>query len=77
MKAAQWFTDKILPTIVLIIVLGLFSLFITVESLKQGTEEYRNSTERYRDNREELDDKQTTIIIDNKVDIAVLKERMK
>jgi len=44
----SWFTERVLPAIVLAMVFGLFSVYVNITGLIKGTAEYRESTDNYR-----------------------------
>ncbi len=72
-RAYHWFVDKLLPSIILIIVFGLFTLYVTVISLEKGTQEYRKATENYREKSELKNHKQVELILQNRENIIRLK----
>jgi len=74
--ATDWFVNKVLPTIVLITVMGLFTLYVTTTADRAKSEEYRDATQQFRTQNKEQNKEQVKWIVENRHNFIRLDEKV-
>ena len=74
---SDWFIDRVLPALLLLVIVGLFTLYVNVVGLTKGTLEYREATKEYRKEKTYERDKQVDLILKNREGIIRIEERMR
>jgi hypothetical protein len=72
--SSKWFVDKVLPSVVIAIILGLFAVAISVEQLEHSTMTFRQASKEYRDTKQVTDALQTEKILKNMTNIAHMQK---
>ena len=73
----EWFTDKVLPSLAIGIIIGLFSLYIRLTSLEQNAKAEAKITAKYRQELKDILELHTTKINRNDKVITKLIEKSK
>ena len=81
-KIVRWFSDKVLPSLAIGIIIGLFSMYIRLGAIEQTTrtyasdiKAYRTDTSAYRSMVKAILKEHTTKINDNGDDLTRLQEK--
>ena len=71
----EWFTNKILPTIMVAMSLAVVNMYVEFTAKKKSDTEYRHATKEFRDKNAIRESKQWTYIKTTDIGLARLEER--